>query len=252
MITTILITAFVGVLFGFGAAYVHMQLKAMKDAKIPMPKPKFSIPTMTFRGSDQIEKEYEKQQRVVGHAMSAWSDVYQKTKLMCGCSLRESVEATERENMLWETLKREEKKLEDLKKEFKQVMASETQSLKGISLEQILAIPRCGGYDDDHIRKLFGNRHYVIPRTIADADIPAEDKLWALLHLMGDTKRKQLAMEACIRAGIPYMVFDQSRVASLFIAMGEARSKRLLQFRHFDELQWQLKRAVELMEENDE
>ena len=259
IIATILITAFVGVLLGFGAAYVHMQLK---NAKTPMDK-EFPVHTVTIkeiRGSDRIEEEYEAQKCVVNASNDDWHENYRKTYPSWKGSLRDSVEAGVREKMLWEIYKREAKKLEELKKEFEKAISREikpSRPHKGISLEQILAIPRCGGYDDDHIRKLFGNRHYVIPQTIVDADIPAEDKLWALFHLMGDNKRHRLALEAGARANILWLGHS-GIISVLWDIVRSARHKICTVYGvsnphdYWEELQWQLKRAMELMEEKDE
>jgi len=262
MIATIIITAFVGVLLGFGAAYVHMQFKALKNAKTYLPPAKFPVPTVTIkeiRESDRIEEEYKKQLKVERKALSEWGVAFNKTKCLGGESLRESIEAGYLEKELSDKHDREKEKLEALKQKFKEAIAKEAQPSrphKGISLEQILAIPRCDGYSDDRIRKLFGNRHYMIPQTIADADIPAEDKLWALFHLMGTGKKHRLAMESGARASIIYPQHSFT-INSLWDIVHNSRHKVATVYKadnphsYWDELQWQIKRAVELMEEND-
>ena len=257
----IIVTAFVGVCIGvIITSCIFKWYYPLKNAKTYMPPPKFPVPTITIkeiRESDRIEEEYKKQQYVVAHALTEWHIVYQKTKTSWKGSLRESIEAAALEDKLDKIHDREKKKLEALKKEFEQAIAKEAQPSrppKGISLEQILAIPRCDGYSDDRIRKLFGTRHYVIPQTIIEADIPAEDKLWALFHLMGDNKRHRLALEASARANAPWVGHSDS-IGTLWDVMRSSRQNisslygGSIPSAYWNEVQWQLKRAIELMEE---
>ena len=257
MIATIA-TAFIGVCIGIIiTSCVYMWYYPLKNAKTPMSPPQFPVPTVTFkeiRESDRIEEEYEAQKKVLWEAEDRWYKLHKKVNFN-ECSIREAVAAESEIKEAWRIFKAEEKKFADIKQKFKEAIAKETQPSrphKGISLEQILAIPRCGGYDDDHIRKLFGNRHYVIPQTIADADIPAEDKLWALFHLMGTGRKHRLAMEACARVNITWFAHSFTN-NTLWDAIRTARHRGTASnpYNYWEELQWQLKRAVELMEESD-
>ena len=72
--------------------------------------------------------------------------------------------------------------------------------MKYITLDQVLALPRCSSYPDDRVRELFGTRKRVTVRTIATAPIPVADRIWLLVRLMDARTQRIFACDCADRA----------------------------------------------------
>jgi len=102
---------------------------------------------------------------------------------------------------------------------------------KYITLTQVLALPRCDAYSDARVRELFAGRTHVTLRTVAHAPIPAEDRLWVLIHC-ADVRTQRLfacdcAARALSRVAAPdQRSIDAERVARLH-ADGQATDAEL-------------------------
>ena len=72
--------------------------------------------------------------------------------------------------------------------------------MKYITIDQVLALPRCGDYPESRVRELFGTRKRVTVRTIAAAPIPAADRLWVLIRCADARTQRLFACDCAERA----------------------------------------------------
>ena len=72
--------------------------------------------------------------------------------------------------------------------------------MKYITIDQVLALPRCDGYPESRVRELFGARKRVTVRTVATAPIPAADRFWLLVRLMDARTQRIFACDCAERA----------------------------------------------------
>lgn len=65
-----------------------------------------------------------------------------------------------------------------------------------VTVDDVMLWGPCPEYSEERVRALFGRRKYMTASQILDLEIPAEDRIWAVLHeeLLTDT---QLRMFAC-------------------------------------------------------
>jgi len=74
--------------------------------------------------------------------------------------------------------------------------------IKRVTLNQVMAWEPCAEYSRADIKKLFGRRKYATAQYVFDLDIPAQDKLWVLLHeeFIPENELRLLACEFAMKA----------------------------------------------------
>ncbi len=98
-----------------------------------------------------------------------------------------------------------------------------------IVIEQIMSLRPCPAYTLDRVRALWAGRESLTEDEIAALDIPAEDRTWALIHLL-PAKKQRLFACWCVRQVWHLLTDERSRNAVVVAeryARGEATDKEL-------------------------
>jgi hypothetical protein len=71
-----------------------------------------------------------------------------------------------------------------------------------LTIDDILALGPCEGYDRERVKRLFGRCRYATPERVAACEsISVDDRLWLLVRMMpGDRERRLFACDCASRA----------------------------------------------------
>jgi hypothetical protein len=62
-----------------------------------------------------------------------------------------------------------------------------------LSVDREMAFQPCAEYTRERVEKLFAGRKQLHFRTVAQLDIPPEDRVWTLLHMMSERQQHEAA-----------------------------------------------------------
>ena len=159
-------------------------------------------------------------------------------------------------------------------------MDKEIAMTKAVTIDQVMDWQPCEGYSREFVTRLFAGREQLTARDIVALEIPAEDRLWALLHpefltdaqmhalacdyaeqvvhLCGDDPRPRAAIEAK-RAWLRGEISDGDLAAAwaaawdaAWAAAGAAARDAAWAAAKAAAWDWQLARLLEVSEAHDE